>query len=137
MDARAGVHHHAGGLVDGHQIGIFVQDTQRNLLGFGVQRRELGRLGLDGIAFPHDVGCAACGVVHPHPSLFDPILQPGAAVDLQMLMQKLVQPLARVGNGSGKGYRVQTAFYRDAAGKERSRDKITSCRFLSNPKPRW
>ena len=44
MDARAGMHHHAGRLIDGHQVGVFVKDGERNVFGRGVQRRRFGRL---------------------------------------------------------------------------------------------
>lgn len=42
MHACTGMHHHTGGLVNGHDVGIFVQDRERDLLGGGAKRGWMG-----------------------------------------------------------------------------------------------
>ena len=40
--ARAGVHHHAGRLIDDGEVVVFVDDVERNIFGHGAQRRRRG-----------------------------------------------------------------------------------------------
>lgn len=44
MHACARVNDHTGGLIDGHDVGIFVQDGEREWLGNGTKRSGLGGL---------------------------------------------------------------------------------------------
>ena len=41
---RAGMHHHSGGLVHDNHIRVFIQDLERQFFGFGLQRRQIGRV---------------------------------------------------------------------------------------------
>ncbi len=49
-DAGAGVHGHAGGLVDGDDVGVFVEDVEGNRFRFGAKRRTGLDLDLDALA---------------------------------------------------------------------------------------
>ena len=52
---------------------------------------------------------AALGAVHAHAALFDPILQAGAAVGGQMLVQEMVKPLAGISLAGGYNETGQTS----------------------------
>ena len=47
MRARAGMHHHPGGLVHSHDIGVFVQNVKRDVFGNRLERDEWSRSHLD------------------------------------------------------------------------------------------
>ncbi len=49
-DTGASVHGHAGGLVDGDDVGVFVEDVEGNRFRFGAQRRAGLDLDLDALA---------------------------------------------------------------------------------------
>jgi hypothetical protein len=44
------MHGHAGGLVDGDDVGVFVEDVEGNGFGFGAKRRAGLDLDLDALA---------------------------------------------------------------------------------------
>ena len=56
IDAGAGVHHHARGFVDGHEILVFVEHTQWNRFRLGAQRTQLGGLHIDAVALAQHAG---------------------------------------------------------------------------------
>jgi hypothetical protein len=78
VDQRAGVHsrarvnHHAGGLVDGYEIVVFIEDAQRNRFGHGAQRGQFGRLDLDAVALPQQARRPLGRSVHAHAAILDP-----------------------------------------------------------------
>ena len=47
MDARARMHHHAGGFVDRNRGGVLIENREREIFGLGPQRRENGGLHFD------------------------------------------------------------------------------------------
>jgi len=54
--AGAGVHGHSGGFVDGDDVGVFIEDVERNGFGFGAQRRARLNLDLNALASAEAVG---------------------------------------------------------------------------------
>ena len=54
--AGAGVNHHARWFVDGDDVGVFIQDFERQVLGGGSQRRQFARLNLDALGALQQVG---------------------------------------------------------------------------------
>src|ERR1035441_91816 len=79
MYASAGVDHHAGGLIDGNQVAIFVEDGERDGFGRGAQGGRIGGFHFDGFAGAYGVGGAAGKAGHQDAAGADPLLQAGAA----------------------------------------------------------
>jgi hypothetical protein len=96
MHARTRVHNHAGGLIDGHDVRVFVQDGERYLLRGCMERGRLGGIDVDRIARAHGVGCALRAAVDQHAAALDPGLNARAANVRQALMQRVIQALAGI-----------------------------------------
>ncbi len=94
VDAGAGVDHHAGGLIDGDDGGVFVEDAERDVFGSGVERWEVGGLEIDEVAGVEGLGGAGGRAIDESAAGFDPILDSGAAV---------LWELGRGGSGRGGG----------------------------------
>jgi hypothetical protein len=96
MDSRAGMHDHAGGLVDGHHVRIFVEDGERDLLGCGMERGRIGRLDVNDIHRPDGIRRTGRIPVNAHVALLDPTLHTGAADLWKALVHRVIQPFARI-----------------------------------------
>ena len=96
MHARAGMHHHPRGLIDGHQIVVLVEHGERNIFGCGAQGRRVGGLGFD--RFPEADGMRGARrcAINQHAAVLNPALNAGAAELRQPFMEQLIQTLARV-----------------------------------------
>src|SRR5579884_243716 len=106
-DPRAGMHRHAGGLVHRHQIVVFVENLERNLLGKGARRGGWSeRPHFDLLASVQAGGGFRNRAVQQYMTRLDPLLQPRAAGFLEMARQKLVQALAGIGGGGPKYHSV-------------------------------
>lgn len=97
MSARAGVHDHARGFVDRDHIVILIEDFERQILGYRVERNEISRLYLDLFRAFQQISALGGCAVHLHAALVDPRLQPRPAVLRKLIVQELVQALAGVG----------------------------------------
>ena len=64
--AGAGVHHHAGRLIHHHDVGVFVEDRQRDVFRRGAQRRGLGRLHVDRLPAATSAREARWRAIHQH-----------------------------------------------------------------------
>ena len=94
--AGPGMNHHARGLIHRNHVRVFVEDLDRKVLRIGPQRLERGRLHFDGFPAPQAARRALAGAVHAHAARLAPILQSRPAVFGKLLLQKHVQPLARI-----------------------------------------
>src|SRR5579864_8754069 len=96
MPPRAGVDHHAGGLIDGDQIRVLKEDFDRQVFRLGMERRQLCGLNLYRFGATQQIRRLLWRIVNSHAAGPDPILQARAAVFGQSLMQIVVQPLTRI-----------------------------------------
>ncbi len=96
MDACAGMHHHAGRLIDCDQVAIFVQHRKRNLFRRGMQRRRLGWFDVDFFTSANQVARPPGSAVHQHAAVPDPFLDTGAAEFGKALLEREVETLASV-----------------------------------------
>jgi hypothetical protein len=89
-----GVNHHAGGLVDDSEVGVFVEDVERDIFGDGSQWRP-SCLGYDGYALPTSKfqGGSGRSLIHEHFLLGDELLDARAA-HIQTECQELIEALA-------------------------------------------
>ncbi len=92
--AGARMHHQAGRLVHHQQVGVLVNDVERNRLGrrhcIGVLPRHLHA---DLLTPAQTAAGRQLRTVHRHPAVADPLLQAAARVVRQQQGQHLVQPL--------------------------------------------
>ncbi len=93
--ARAGVHDEAGGLVHHEQVGVFVQDRERDVLRlhFGL-RRGRGNVHRDLVAFPQRLRAAGGGAVAPDLAGFDQGLHARAREFRHAGREEAVEPIA-------------------------------------------
>jgi|ERR1051326_4151238 hypothetical protein len=94
MDTGARVYDHAGRLIDGDYVLIFVEDREGNLFGSGVKRSQPGRLDVNGIARSGQVRRPARLAVHADATLLDPILQAGTAELGKTLVEHEIEALS-------------------------------------------
>ena len=98
VDAGAGVDHHAGGLIDGDDGGVFVEDAERDVFGSGFERREVGGFEIDEVAGVEGLGGAGGRAIDESAAGFDPILDSGAAVLWELGVEVVVEAAAgRIG----------------------------------------
>jgi hypothetical protein len=96
MDACAGMHDHAGGLIDGHDVRIFVEDGEGDLLRCGMERGRIGRLDVNDIRRPDGIRRTGGVSVDEHMAALDPTLHTGAADLGKALVHRVIQPFARI-----------------------------------------
>src|ERR1035441_3243427 len=118
MYASAGVDHHAGGLIDGNQVAIFVEDGERDGFGRGAQGGRIGGFHFDGFAGAYGVGGAAGKTSHPDAAGADPLRKAGAAELGKPLAKQLVEPLGGVLRRRGEAERRNHASDRAPLGVE-------------------
>jgi len=98
---RTEMDHHARGLVDGDDGVVFIKDVHRQILGKGAQRRRRGGLNADRFAAAECQGRLGGGLAgDAHPARLDPLLQAGARVLGEMVLQEVIEALVGV-RGSG------------------------------------
>ena len=73
--AGAAVDHHARGLVDRDDIGVFIQHIERQILGRRPQRSQFGWLNVDALGALQQERTLFGRAVDQHAPLVDPILQ--------------------------------------------------------------
>jgi hypothetical protein len=96
MDACPGMYDHAGGLIDGHDVRIFVEDGERDLLRCGMERGWIGWLDVNDIRQPDGIRRTGGVPVNEHVPLLDPSLHTGAADLGKALVHRMIQPFARI-----------------------------------------
>ncbi len=96
MDPGAGMHHHSGRFVDGHQRVVFIQNAQRDGFRFGPQGSQFGGCNIDRIARPQHARRPHSRAIHQRSSAFDPLLYARPAEFGKPLVQRLVQALPDV-----------------------------------------
>jgi hypothetical protein len=88
--------HHPRRLIDRDDIGVLIQDIERQVLGRGAERGQFPGIHVDALsAFQHErtlLGRA----VHKHAALSDPILKTRAAVLRELLAKELIEPFATI-----------------------------------------
>jgi hypothetical protein len=91
-----GVDHHAGGLVDDSEVGVFVEDVEWDIFGDGSQwRARCRRHDGDAFATAKFQGCSSRFVVNKYLLLGDELLDARAAY-IQTEHQELIEALAGV-----------------------------------------
>ncbi len=92
----SGVDHHAGGLVDDGEVGIFIEDVERDFFCDGTQRRPRRRgHNRHALATAKFQGGSGRFIVHEHFLLGDELLDARAA-HVEAQCQELVEALAGV-----------------------------------------
>ena len=94
MYARAFVYRHAGLLVDGHHARVLVEHVERNVLGAGVQGRQMAGVDDDEFAAAEGVAGFAGEAVDEDEVLLDPVLNAGARVTGEFIGDELVEAFA-------------------------------------------
>src|SRR5215471_17878165 len=94
LDAGARVYDHAGGLVDGDDRGVLVEDTQRDSLGRSLKRWKLRGLKIDGVASAQALRSASRRMVDEGAAGLDPVLYTGSAKLRQLLVEELIEAAA-------------------------------------------
>jgi hypothetical protein len=101
------VHDHAGGLVDDHEVAVFVEDVERDVLGRDRRRELLGQVVLDNVARRDAVGGAARPAIEQDCRLPGEPRGGGAAEARSVLGQEAVQPRRRRGGCQAVGLRMK------------------------------
>src|SRR3984957_10003125 len=108
--ARAGVHHHAGGLVDDGEVVVFINDVERNVFGDGAEGRALGLAeNRDALTAAEFHGRFRGRVVYQNVLVSDDLLDAGTA-DVEAGGEELIEALSggvrvdREGCGGGHGF---------------------------------
>jgi hypothetical protein len=96
MYSSAGMNHHARRLIDSHQVIVFIQNRQRNLLRRRAQRRKLSRLHICDIPGPDQIGRPAGCAVDQDPGVLDPVLQARTAELRKAPVEHVIQSLAGI-----------------------------------------
>lgn len=96
MDARAGVDHHAGGLIDGDEVVVFIEHRERDVLWRGLQRRERRGVHVDEFGAADCVGSTLGDAVNSDAPGFDPPLNTGATELGEAGVKEGIQPRAAV-----------------------------------------
>ena len=96
MTAGAGMHNHAGRLIDGDHIRVLIENFERQGFRLCVEWRQLSRLNVDRFGAVQQVRPLLWRVVDPDSPGLDPPLQARAAVLRQPLMQIEVEPLTGI-----------------------------------------
>jgi hypothetical protein len=100
--ARAKMHDHAGGLVDGDHGVVLVEHREGYVFGLGPEGRRSGWIHLDALSptqFERRLGGPSIDAHTPGP---DPGLQAGPAELGKCLLEEMVQPAAAGGGGGDK-----------------------------------
>jgi len=79
---------HAGGLVDGHHVVVFVQDLQRQRFRLGFERRQRLRFHFDGLVALQQIGGLHRRAIGAHAPAANPTLQARAAVKRHMVPEE-------------------------------------------------
>jgi hypothetical protein len=93
--ARAGMHDHAGRLVDHEQIVVFEKDRERNHLRRGVDLLHGWNLQLHDVASAHDLPRARLRRVQPNEAALDQRLESRTRKIGQLQREEAVQPQPR------------------------------------------
>src|SRR5689334_11394963 len=102
MDPSAGMDHHSRWLVDGDQVVILVERSQRNVFRRGAQRSGLGRFDIDALARAHlPRGAPGCPV-YQDAAVADPFLDARTAVLGQLLVYQEVEALPGIFRPGGQ-----------------------------------
>ena len=96
VPAGARVNHHARGFVDGDDVGILIQDLQRQILRRGPQQRQFARLNLDALGAFQQMRSLFSRAIHLDAALVDPILQSRPAVLRKLFSEELVEPFVPI-----------------------------------------
>jgi hypothetical protein len=98
--AGTGVHGHAGGLVDGNDVVVFVKDVESNGLGFDAQRGAGLDLDLDALPGAEAVRTFGWAGIDEHKAGFDEFLDASAADVAEARSDLLVESLPCFAFGS-------------------------------------
>jgi hypothetical protein len=102
VNSGSGVHHHAGGLVDGREIVILIQDLERDIFRDSLEGALPGGLNGDLFTPAEEMGRAPGLAVDPHAADLDPFLQARPAELGEALLQDMVEAPAAVLSINGK-----------------------------------
>jgi len=105
--ACTGMDDEACGFVDRDDVGVLVEDVDRDIFRGGFERREFLGLDFDSVAEPELVGGLARGAGSANSAVLDPGLDARAAVLWQDAGQEVIEALA---GGVGSGFEAVQRF---------------------------
>jgi hypothetical protein len=90
------VHGHAGRLVDGDDVVVFIKDVERNGFRFGTQRRTRLHLDLNAVSGAEALGTLGHTGIYEHEPGVNEFLDPGAADVAETSGDSVIEALARI-----------------------------------------